>query len=553
MIAVAEHHRTGRPSPEVSIRRADVAIAWRAVRSTWIGATVLAVGFGAMVAATALTFVSTFPTEESRRQLGQLTSASGGLSVLMGPTSAISSVGGYTFYKGYVFLTSIAAVWAVLVTTRSLRGEEDIGRWQLLLSGATRPSRATAAVLVGLSTSVGVVTVGVVAGTAVAGIDPDVGFSWWDSVAHGLSIGLVAAVFVGVAAVTSQLGSTRRVSTGAAMGVVAVAFVLRMVGDAGPGTSWVRWATPLGWSELVAPMTTDDPWPALLAALVAGALMWLAAWMARRRDVGDGVLRASDSASERTRGLGSIGALSLRLESGVLVAWLVGAAAMGVAFGVIARLTVEGLPEGTAGVVESFGVGGAFVEQYFGLVMLFVAAVLALIAGGQVGAAAHEELRGRLVLVLAGPTRRSTWLVGRLLIAAIAVIAAALLSGATLWAGAASQGVDEVGLVTLLAAGANVVPVCLVALGIGAVVLAVAPRAAAASVYVVVGWSLVIDVVASLVESLRWTRALGLFHYLGLFPAQPVDWPTIAATSIVGVGLCAVAVVLFGRRDLHAA
>ncbi len=553
MIAVAEHHRTGRPSPDVSVRRPDVAIAWRAFRSTCIGATVLAVGFGVMVAATALTYVSTFPTEASRRQLGELTSLSGGLSVLMGPATGIGTVGGYTFYKGYVFLTSIAAVWAVLITTRSLRGEEDVGRWQLLLSGSTRPPRATAAVLVGLSASVALVTLGVAVGTAVAGLDPAVGFTPWDAVAHGLSIGAVAAVFVGVAAVTSQLGSTRRVATGAAMGVFAVAFVLRMVGDAGAGTSWVRWTTPLGWSELISPMTSNDGRPALLAVVVAVAAAWLAAWMAGRRDVGDGVLRARDSARARDRGLGSIGALSLRLESGVLVAWLVGAVAIGLSFGVIARLTVEGLPEGTAGVIESFGVRGTFVEQYFGLVLLFVAAVLALIAGGQVGAAAHEELRGRLLVVLAGPTRRSTWLVGRLLIAGVAVVAAALLTGAALWVGAATQGVDDVGLPTLLAAGANVVPVCLVALGIGAVVLAVAPRAAAASVYVVVGWSLVIDVVASLVDSLKWTRSLGLFHYLGLYPAQPFDWSTSAITSVVGVALCALAVVLFDRRDLHAA
>ncbi|UDY34792.1 hypothetical protein [Dermatobacter hominis] len=538
---------------DVTSHRPELAIGRRALRATWVGAVAVAVGCGLTVASTAVTYVSSFPTEASRRQLAQLTASSGGLSVLLGPIGDIDTVGGYTFYKGYVFLTSIAAVWAVLITTRALRGEEDAGRWQLLLSGATRPSRATGAVLAGLGGSVGLVVVGVFAGTAMAGLDPDVGFSAWDAVVHALAIGLVPAVFVGVAAVASQVGRTRRLATGLGMGVFAVAFVLRMVGDAGPDTRWVRWATPLGWSELVAPLTSNDLVPLVPAAAATLLLVGVAVAVAGRRDVGDGVLRSRDVAAARDRGLGSSTALALRLETGVLVAWLVGAVAMGLAFGAIAHMTVEGLPEGTRDVIDSFGVRGTFVEQYFGLVLLFVAAVLALLPAGQIGAAASEELDGRLRLVLAGPTGRATWLAGRLVIAALALALAALTSGAAMWAGAASQGVDDVSLPTLLGAGLVVVPVCLVALGIGAIVLALAPRWAAASVYVVVGWSLVVDLVASLVDGLRWTESLGLFDHLALVPAQPVDRTTVAITLAVGVGLCGAAVGVFARRDLHAA
>jgi ABC-2 type transport system permease protein len=537
----------------VTSHRPEVAIGRRAFRGTWVGATVVAVGCALTVASTAVTYVSSFPTEASRQQLARLTASSGGLSVLLGPIGDIDTVGGYTFYKGYVFLTSIAAVWAVLITTRSLRGEEDAGRWQLLLSGATRAARATNAVLVGLGGSVLIVLVGVFAGTMAAGLDPDVGFTPWDALAHALSIALVPAVFVGVAAVSSQLGRTRRVATGVAMGVLAVAFVLRMVGDAGPSTRWVRWTTPFGWSELVAPLTSNDLVPLVPAAALIAVTVVVAVAMASRRDVGDGVLRSHDTAPARDRGLGSVTALAVRQETGVLVAWLVGAVAMGLAFGVIAHLTVEGLPSGTRDVIDSFGVRGSFVEQYFGLVLLFVAAVLALLPAGQIGAAAGEELDGRLRLVLAGPTRRAAWLAGRLTIAAVAVTVAALVAGAGLWAGAASQGVDEVSLPTLLGAGLDVVPVCLVALGVGAIVFSVAPRAASASVYVVVGWSLVADIVASLVEPLRWTEALGLFDHLALVPAQRVDWSTVGVTLTVGLGLCVLSVAVFARRDLHAA
>ena len=111
--------------------------------------------FGATVAASAKTYVTSFPTEASRHQLALLTGTDRGLAVLLGPVSAIGTVGGYTVYKGFVFLTTIGAIWALFAATRLLRREEDAGRWQLLLAGSTRPARATAATLVALGAAVG--------------------------------------------------------------------------------------------------------------------------------------------------------------------------------------------------------------------------------------------------------------------------------------------------------------------------------------------------------------------------------------------------------------
>ena len=101
-----------------------------------------------------------------------------------------------------------------------------------------------------------------------------------------------------------------------------------------------------------------------------------------------------------------------------------------------------------------------------------------------------------------------------------------------------------------IGAGLNVVPTALVALGIGAVGLSIAPRAASRAVYAVIIWSLLIDLLASMVSSLTWLGHLSLFHYLALAPAQPVELRTIAATLGVALGLCALATVRFTRRDI---
>lgn len=528
---------------------AEPAIARRAFRQVWIGATVCAVAFGATVAATAISYVASFPTEASRQQIAATTSGDQGLAVLLGPIGSIDTVGGYTVYKLFVFLTTVGAIWALLAGTRLLRGEEDAGRWQLVLAGATRPARATAATLVALLVAIGIVFVGTTVGTLLAGRDPDVGFGVGDSVLYGLSLVVAPLVFAMVGAVTSQLARSRRLATGLGMAVFAVAFVLRMLADAGPGTAWLRWTTPFGWVELMEPFTGNDLRPLLLALVVVVALGVAALQLAARRDVGDGWIASRDVAPMRTRGLGSALGLATRLELPVLAAWCVGAAAGAAALGVVAKLTVtSSVPDSLGNTLDKFGVQGSFATQYFGVAFLLVATVVALLPASQVGAAAAEQTSGRSVHTLTGRTSRTWWFAGRLGLAAAGVVVAGVVSGVCAWSGARSQGVP-LGFGSLFLAGVNVVPTALAALGIGAVVLAVAPRAASGAVYVVVVWSVTVDLVGSLVSGAEWLDRLSLFHTMALAPAEDPVPSTLLWTTGVALLLCVAATLVFDRRD----
>lgn len=528
----------------------EMAIARRSFSQLWKGAVVWSLAFGGTVAASAVSYASTFSTEAERRQIAAITAGDVGLSVMFGPTSAIDTVGGYTVYKCFVFLTTIGAIWGLLTATRLLRGEEDAGRWQLVLSGSTRAGRATAATLTALLGGVAVLFAGTTVLALVAGRDPAVGFGVGETVLYGLSIVVAPAFFVGVGAVTSQLCRTRRMASSWAMGAFGVAFAVRMVADASAGTAWLRWATPLGWTELVEPFTRNDPRPLVLAAASVVVLAATAVVLSSRRDAGDAVFGSRDVAAVRPFGLSSPLGLAARLDLPVLAAWCVGAGATGLALGLIAELTTGSVPASMAETLDRFGAGGSFVDQYFGVAFLLSATVVALIGAGQLGAASEEETSGRLALLLSGPVRRVSWFAGRLGLAAAGIVVAGLLAGLGSWAGAASQGVD-LGFATLVGAGLNVVPTALVALGIGAVVLAVAPRAAAATVYAVVIGSLLVDLVASMVDGLAWAANLSVFHTMALAPSADPDPRTLVLTTAVALGLAGAATALFARRDLQ--
>lgn len=530
--------------------RSERAIARRSFRQIVVGTVSWALAFGATVAATATTYANTYPDAAERARLAATTGRDRGMAMLLGPISEIGTVGGYTVYKNFAFLTAIGAVWGLLIATRLLRGEEDTGRWQLVLAGATRARRATVAALAACFAAVGVVYVGTTAITLLAARNPDLGFGTTDSFLYGLSLVVTPAVFVAVGAVTSQLGRTRRVATGLGMGVFGVMFVVRMIADAGPATKWLLWFTPFGWVERMRPFTAADLRPLAVAVVSTAALIGVAIALAARRDTGAGIVSTRDVSEIRPRGLRSSLGLAFRLDTPVLVAWCVGAVAAGFAFGTIAQIAEDLGTSSVEDVLDKFGVGHhSFLLQYLGVAFLFFAMIVALVSVSEIGAAADDERSGRLVQLLVQPIRRTRAFVGRLVIAAGAIAVTALLTGIATWLGARSQGVDA-GFVRLVGAGLNLVPTALVVLGVGAVVLAIAPRAATPAIYGVVIGSVLIDLVASLMSGARWLQRLSLFHYMALAPAQSIDATTVIVMLAVAVALCGGATLLFRARDI---
>jgi putative exporter of polyketide antibiotics len=70
-------------------------------------------------------------------------------------------------------------------------------------------------------------------------------------------------------------------------------------------------------------------------------------------------------------------------------------------------------------------------------------------------------------------------------------------------------------------------------------------------VYGVVVWSLLVDMLGSLISSVRGLDRLSLFHYMALAPAEPVRSRTVVITLAVAATLCLVAIQVFDRRDLE--
>ena len=492
--------------------------------------------FGLYVIVQIDAYKSTYPTQLSRDQLAHAYGTNAGLNALLGLPHAINTVAGYAEWRLLGILGILGCVWGLLTSTRLIRGEEDAGRFELLLSGQTTRRRAGGQTILGLG--VGLLTLFVVTalGTFIIGRSSSVNFGLIRCLSFSITLVAGAAIFLAVGALASQLANTRRRAASMAGVVFGIAFALRMVADSNPGLHWMVWLSPLGWIEESRPLTDPHPIALLLVLALLIATTALTLHLAGTRDLGAATLPDRDASTPHLALMSGPTRLTVRLMRPVALGWLFAIAAFSLLIGTTAKSATSD-PTGSKGieqVVGRLGGHGALVEDYLGLTFLMLALLIALVAAGQITAMRTEEADGHLENLLVRPLSRASWFSERLGLASLLLLIAGIVVGLAAWAGDSSQhgGVSFGSLVT---AGINVVPPGLLILGLGAFVLGVWPRRTSAAVYGYLAWSFLIELLGGVVHANHWLLDTSVLFHMVPAPAANPDWASAAV--ITGVGL----------------
>jgi ABC-2 type transport system permease protein len=543
----------GRAVQAAAGRRPGTTVARRTARAAARSGVLWGYVFGIFVASSAWSYTSIYKTARARAQLAAAFGDNRATIALFGRAPRLDTVGGFTVFKISMTLMIIGSVWALLTSSRLLRGEEDAGRWDLLLSGLTTRRGATAQALAGLGLGAACLWAVTAVITAGSGLSSRVDIAAGPGLFLALALVCPAVMFLAVGAVTSQLAPTRRQAAGYGALVLGVSYCLRMVGDASTSLHWLVWLSPLGWVEQLAPLTGNDPLPLLPVAALTAVLVAVAMHLAGGRDVGASVLPDRSHAPAHLGLLRSALGLSIRLTRGLALSWLTAVAVAGLLFGYVAKGAGETLKGSSIQqTFDKLGATGGGLGAYLGVTFLIVASLIAFAAAGHIGAARTEEAEGRLDHLLVQPLARTRWLAGRLAVALAVVVTCGVAGGLGTWLGVVSQG-SGIGAGTLVAAGLNACAPAVFLLGIGLLLFGLWPRVATAGVYAVLAWSLLIELIGGIGALSRWLLDTSVFHHVTTAPAVPVDWA--AAGALAGWGVLAGAVGFGGfvRRDLTGA
>ena len=464
------------------------------------------------------------------------------------------SLGAVSAWRYGVWAAIFAALMSVFLVIRHTRADEEAGRLELVGSAAVgRLAALTAALLVALAANVVLAVllavVLVVLGLPVAG-----------SVAFALVITTCGLAFAAIAALAAQLAAGARSARGIALGALGAAYLLRAVGDASGtgGVSWLTWLSPLGWTELTRPYTTDRWWVLALPLALTAAATAAAYVLAVLRDHGAGLLPdrpgpASASAWLRAAHHWPLG-LAWRLQRGTLYGWVAGFAFTFAASGAAAK-GIGSLLGGSAQLRNAFtrlGGQAGITDAYLAAIMSLGGLAAAAYATSAVLRLRAEETGGQAEPLLATAAGRIRWalshiavaVVGTAVLLAVAGVAAGL--GYGLRTGSAGPEVTR-----LLGAAMVQLPASLAVAGAAVVLFGLAPRASVAGAWTVVGVMVLIALFGQVLRLSQWVLDVSPFTHVPKLPGAthttgaPLLWLSLAVLALAAAGLAGLR-----RRDI---
>jgi ABC-2 type transport system permease protein len=499
-------------------------------------------------------FVSVYPTMLSREKLAQSLGSNVGVEALLGVAHRLETVGGYAVWNFLCLIAAAGAIWALLIVTKTLRGDEEAGRWELLLAGQTTARRATANALAGLGAGLVIIYLMIVLALFSIGTLHGADFTTSGCLFFGLALIAGAAEFLAVGALASQLMPVRSRAAGLSAIVFGIFYVLRLAADT-TNAHWLLNVSPLGWIERLQPMYNSQPIWLLPIGVFVAVLSALAIFLAGRRDLGAAAFADKDAAKPHNRLLVSPLKAAIRLTRATTLSWLAATGLMAFVYGMLANGASKAFAESSSAehILSrlSDATKVATATAFMGIVFFIIMVLVMFYAASAVGRIRADEAQGYIDNFLVRPVSRMKWLWGRICLIVGAVIAAGILSSVMAWAGEASQHCG-ISFHSLLLAGANAMTPVIFVVGIGIFALGIIPRLTNALTYGAIGWSFLIVMLSSGLTINHWLLDSSVLHHIVLAPTVSPNWHTDLIIICLSAVLCLAGTLVFNKRDLQA-
>jgi ABC-2 type transport system permease protein len=505
------------------------------------------------------------PAGPGREQLAAETAkAFQAFSFLIGDITSLDTMGGFVTTRALGYLPVVFGLWAAVVGAGLIRGEEQDGALDVLLS--TQHSRRSvlgqksAALAVALVIAIALSMLGLQFG-AIAGGEA---LTWDGLLLQTLDI-VVISLFWGIfGLLLGQFTITRRAASGATGALVFATYLLNNTLGSISGLEWTAWLTPFHYYAVSKPLVPGRAmeWGAWLALVAATAiLLALTALVFDRRDIGSafrifGTARAqsAEGPGRSTRLLGSVLGKNVRDLIAPTLAWSAGLALYAL---VIISTTDQALGPlrdvlANAGPIATLIGSLATPQAYLSVTMfIYFPVLLVVFAVTQVISWTDEEESGRLEVQVAEPLPRVRLPLARYVAILLAMAAIVAITGAAIWLSSSTSGIslDPSSVVQALV---TIIPpaFAVAAFGLCLATWLKRPGAAVPITIAVVVVMFFLEILAPILNLPTFVLNLSVFYLYGRPLTDGVNWGGIIALVVASLALAAVSLVGFNRRDI---
>lgn len=491
-----------------------------------------------------------YPTAEDRQNRAAALANPGG-TLLSGPGYGLDdySVGAMFANEMTLWLMVLLATTNILQITRNTRAEEEAGRTELIR--ALPVGRHAASIASFLVVSIVNAVFGLAGSVLLIGVGQ---LAIPDTFALMVGVTMTALVFAAVTTVTCQLTVHGRGASGLSFAALGTAVLIRGIGDIqerhGGGLSWL---SPIAWTQQMRAYVDLRIWPLGLAVIAILLALALGAFLATRRDLGGGLLRARPGRADAAPALANPFALALRQQRTTLLWWFIGCLAIfgpsGLFLGQGAVDALESIAEQNALTATIFGDDA--LAAFLAIMMLHNALAVAVFAIDALLRIKREEDEGRLGMSLSRSVSRTGILLSHVAVVALGSFVLLFVGGAVaLWTGARlSGGGIDLGILLTSAAA--------YAIGIGVLIAfstalyAWIPRAAPLA-WVLFAVVVVESFFGAILKLPDPIKGISPFWWVGDYPITPIEPSHMIGLGSAAIALLALAVNGFRRRDLAA-
>ena len=444
-------------------------------------------GWGVGMGLLMYTILSTFPSlVETPQARASLVSLASSFSWLAAPV-AVDTPGGFAIFK-VGFLILLVTLWPILACSRLLRGEEERGSLDTLLS--TPHSRGQAALEKLAAVCTALLAMGLLIGliTFAGGKHVSASFGLGDALLFGLNITLICAVFGSLALLLSQFTRERGAAAGLTAGLLLVFIVLDMVHRVIPNSEWLSRFSPIYYYNLnktLVPGYSVNVGAMLILLALSILLSGAATWLFVRRDIGGTVAtpgrqRLSEQSVQPARplpvrgwSLRTVYTRSLGMIAGAACWWTLGIAGFAAWMVVVVKQTETQLATIYASspflkdLIGKVGGGDSATNaSLLSAFFLLLPLLLMAFAVTQVNRWSADEEDGRLELILSTPQPRLRVLLGRFAALTTAIVLMGILTLAVTALASAATGI-KLDAGNLAAATLGMIPLGLLIAAIG--------------------------------------------------------------------------------------
>ncbi len=487
--------------------------------------------------------------------------------ILTGKVYDIDTFGGFVNNKIGSVMPIFLGIWVLLAGSAIIRGEEERGSLDLLLS--TPHSRVSvllqkwAGVVMALLMMSVLSCVGLLLGAAAAKADLSVG----DAVLAHLNWALVALVFGAMALLFSQL-TTRKAAAGWAGGLMAATYLLNNLVLNVESLQWTKYVYPFYYASLSQPLarSVGTNWVGItVLVVIIIPLVGLALWMYRQRDLNGffelfktnkPLVSSTFHKLPRPQSLW----LSNNFTFG-LRASLTGVLIWGLSISAYTLLIMSVFNDIKGSMTDLLNSSGDFKSALGFLdltsnenllsvfIFVFVVLLAAAYAVVQVASWTAEENEGRLEMMLSTPEPRS-----RLLLTyfGVAVVSSALMIGLVGAIFALSTWVFNIPVngANAVAAFFGLWVVCVVIEAVGYVLAAFGPGWAVGVTAGLVILSYLTDLLEKVLKLPQALVNLSVFRQYGRPLSEGLQWTAQLAMIALSVVFIVIAILRFRQRDI---